>query len=259
MDFLLKILSYWWVLAPAVQCDTFQDTVAFLSNGGRKGRQTGYLTAGTYRINTFLFDLTLTDLVRIEDNKVGIITTLDGEPIEAGSIAGRLTDGHNNFQDADAFLRAGGNRGLQQQVVLAGLYNYNPWFVQAEQVDMVSIPIGSVGVVNSYVGPEGKDLSGDEFKHGNIVAKGHKGVWAEPLGPGKYPLNPYIMKTELVPNYAAGEPDENADRPETGRRTKKHLRNPAFSTGNAAGPGKGNRGGRYATRNRKSPARRANC
>ena len=187
------------VLAPAVACDSFQDTVAFLSNGGQKGRQAGYLTAGTYRINTFLFDLTLTDMTRVEENRVGIITTLDGEPIEPGNIAGKFVDGHQNFQDADAFLRAGGNRGLQQQVVLAGLYNFNPWFVQVEQMEMVTVPIGYVGVVNSYVGAEGADLSGEEFKHGNIVAKGHKGVWAEPFGPGRYPLNLYTMKVELVP------------------------------------------------------------
>ena len=187
------------VLAPAVACDSFQDTVAFLTNGGQKGRQAGYLTAGTYRINTFLFDLTLADMIRIEENRVGIVTTLDGESIEAGNIAGKQIEGHQNFQDADAFLRAGGNRGLQQQVVLAGLYNFNPWFAQVEQMEMVTVPIGYVGVVNSYVGTEGTDLSGDEFKHGNIVAKGNKGVWAEPFGPGRYPLNLYTMKVELVP------------------------------------------------------------
>lgn len=187
------------VLAPAVQCDSFQSATDFLTNGGQKGRQAYYLTAGTYRINTFLFDVTLADMTKIEDNKVGIITTLDGEPIEPGNIAGKHTDGHNNFQNADAFLRKGGNRGLQQQVVLAGLYNFNPWFVQVEEVDMVTVPIGYVGVVNSYVGAEGVDVSGDEFKHGNIVSKGQKGVWAEPYGPGKYPLNPYTMKVELVP------------------------------------------------------------
>ncbi|HND89353.1 MAG TPA: SPFH domain-containing protein, partial [Saprospiraceae bacterium] len=186
-------------LAPAVDADSFQDAVAFLENGGRKSRQAGYLTSGTYRINTFLFDVSLAEMTKIEDNKVGIVTTLDGEAIEAGSIAGKPVEGHNNFQNADAFLRAGGNRGLQQQVVLAGLYNFNPWFVQLEQVEMTTVPIGYVGVVNSYVGPEGTDVSGDEFKHGNIVAKGHKGVWAEPLGPGRYPLNPYTMKVEVVP------------------------------------------------------------
>jgi len=68
-----------------------------------------------------------------------------------------------------------------------------------ELVKMTEIPIGHVGVVISYVGDEGKDLSGVEFKHGNIIAKGFKGVWNEPLGPGKYPINPYIMKVELVP------------------------------------------------------------
>jgi uncharacterized membrane protein YqiK len=187
------------VLAPAVQCDTFQDAASFLTNGGQKGRQTACLTSGTYRINTFLFDVSLTDMTQIEENKVGIITTLDGEPIDVGSIAGRNVDGHNNFQNPDAFLRAGGNRGLQQQIVLSGLYNYNPWFVQVDQVDMVTIPIGYVGVVNSFVGEEGHDISGDEFKHGNIVKKGSKGVWMEPLGPGRYPLNPFTMKVEPVP------------------------------------------------------------
>jgi len=66
-------------------------------------------------------------------------------------------------------------------------------------VKMTEIAIGHVGVVISYVGGEGVDLSGAEFKHGNIVSRGQKGVWAEPLGPGKYPINPYIMKVELVP------------------------------------------------------------
>ncbi|MFY8109578.1 MAG: SPFH domain-containing protein, partial [Bacteroidia bacterium] len=48
-------------------------------------------------------------------------------------------------------------------------------------------------------GNEGQDLSGSEFKHGNIVTKGEKGVWAEPFGPGKYPVNTFIMRVELVP------------------------------------------------------------
>ena len=88
---------------------------------------------------------------------------------------------------------------MQEQVILAGSYFLNPWFVKMEMVKMTEIPIGHVGVVISYVGEEGKDLSGVEFKHGNIVAKGYKGVWNEPLGPGKYPINPYIMKVEMVP------------------------------------------------------------
>jgi uncharacterized membrane protein YqiK len=188
------------ILARRVDCDSFQDAVGFLTHGGQKGRQAAYITAGSYRINTFLFEILVADMTKIEENKVGIITTLDGTAVDSGSIAGKIVpENHNNYQDANLFLNAGGSRGLQQQIILAGSYNFNPWFLQMEQVDMVMIPIGYVGVVNSYVGPEGKDVSGDDFKHGNIVARGCKGVWSEPLGPGKYPLNPYIMKVELVP------------------------------------------------------------
>ncbi|MEN9611032.1 MAG: hypothetical protein RLZZ628_1846 [Bacteroidota bacterium] len=188
------------ILARRVDCDSFQNAEDFLKNGGQKGRQAAYITAGSYRINTFLFEILVANMTKIEENKVGIITTLDGVAVDSGHIAGKIVpENHNNFQDANLFLNAGGSRGLQQQIILAGSYNFNPWFLQVEQVDMVMIPIGYVGVVNSYVGPEGKDVSGDDFKHGNIVARGCKGVWSEPLGPGKYPLNPYIMKVELVP------------------------------------------------------------
>lgn len=188
-----------YILARKVECDGFQDAESFIKNGGRKGRQSSIITAGSYRINTFLFSVELTEMTTINDNQVGIVTTLDGKAIEEGNIAGKTIPEHNNFQDADAFLSNEGYKGLQQQVILAGSYNFNPWFVKVEQIRMTEIPIGYVGVVISYVGSEGKDLSGVEFKHGNIVARGHKGVWAEPLGPGKYPINTYIMRVEWVP------------------------------------------------------------
>jgi len=187
------------ILGRKVPCDTYQDSEAFLRNGGQKGRQTGIMTPGSYRINTFLFDVEMTDMISIPDNAVGIVTTLEGKPLEDGQIAGRIIGEHNKFQDADLFLNNGGYKGLQEQVILAGSYFLNPWFVKVDMVKMTEIPIGYVGVVISYVGSEGVDLSGVEFKHGNIVARGSKGVWAEPLGPGKYPINPYILKVELVP------------------------------------------------------------
>ncbi|MFN8311144.1 MAG: SPFH domain-containing protein, partial [Chitinophagales bacterium] len=187
------------ILGKYVDCDNFQDATKFLMQGGQRGRQASYITAGSYRINTMLFQISTTPMVRIQESMVGIITALDGLPIEAGQIAGKDIAGHNNFQDFDAFIKNGGNRGLQPQVILAGSYNLNPWAVQIEETPMTEIPIGFVGVVISYVGQEGHDLTGADFKHGNIVEKGFKGVWLEPLGPGKYPINKYTMKVELVP------------------------------------------------------------
>lgn len=187
------------ILGRKVDCDTFQDAAAFLQNGGRKGRQTAIIPRGSYRINTFLFEIEMYDMTNIPENAVGIVTTLEGKPLEEGQIAGRVIAGHNKFQDVDHFLNNDGYKGLQEQVILAGSYFLNPWFSKVEMVKMTEIPIGHVGVVISYVGEEGIDTSGAEFKHGNIVSRGQKGVWAEPLGPGKYPINPYIMKVELVP------------------------------------------------------------
>lgn len=189
------------ILARKVECDNFQNGKTFLLNGGQKGRQTQFLTAGTYRINPRLFKVFPCDITRISPNSVGIITILDGEPLEIGSIAGPHINGHNNFQNPDAFLANGGRRGLQEQVVLSGSYNFNPWFVNLEEIPMTEIPISHVGVVVSYVGPEGQDVSGADFIHGNIVEKGNKGVWRNTLDPGKYPINTKIMRVEVVPTY----------------------------------------------------------
>ena len=182
------------ILARKVPCDNFQDARLFLDNGGQRGRQTGFITAGSYRINTFLFDITIADQLVIHENRVGVITTLDGAPIERGQIAGRYVDGHNNFQDVDSFLNNGGNRGLQPQVVLAGSYYINPWAVQVEEWPMTDVPIGHVGVVISYIGEDGTDVTGENFRHGNIVAKGFRGVWMEPLGRGNIPSTSILRK-----------------------------------------------------------------
>lgn len=187
------------ILARKVDSDNFQDATAFLNNGGQKGRQSAFITTGSYRINTFLFEIVIADQIKIFENMVGIVTALDGDPIPQGQIAGKFVDGHNNFQDFDYFLEKGGNRGLQPQVMLAGSYYINTWAIQIEQNPMTDVPIGYVGVVISYIGEDGQDVTGESFKHGNIVSKGHRGVWMEPFGPGKYALNKYTTKLEPVP------------------------------------------------------------
>ncbi|MBZ0291269.1 MAG: flotillin family protein [Anaerolineae bacterium] len=200
------------ILGRIVECDNFQDARKFLLNGGEKGRQLGILTAGTYRINMALFTVITAHnasehemapaqlrVYTVEPDMVGIVTTLDGAALDEGEIAGLYLPGHDNFQNAQAFLNNGGKRGLQEQVLLSGSWNLNPWFVQVEQVPMTAIPIGYVGVVISYIGKAHEDISGLEFKHGDLVNVGHKGVWATPLYPGKHPINTRVMRVELVP------------------------------------------------------------
>jgi uncharacterized membrane protein YqiK len=76
------------VLGKPVDCDKFQDSQAFLENNGQKGPQAAFLTPGNYRINTFLFEIVMVPITSVHENKVGIVTTLDGEPLEKGEIAG---------------------------------------------------------------------------------------------------------------------------------------------------------------------------
>jgi uncharacterized membrane protein YqiK len=200
------------VLGREVPCDSFQDAEGFLLHGGEKGRQLHMLTTGQYRINPALFEVVTAakasaygltaaqlEVYRVSADRVGIVTALDGRPIAPGDLAGPAVFGHDCFQRAQAFLDAGGSRGLQEDVLLSGAWNLNPWFVSVELCPLTEIPIGYVGVVVSYVGDEHLDVSGDNFTHGDLVNRGRKGVWVEPLLPGKHPVNPRVMKVELVP------------------------------------------------------------
>lgn len=200
------------ILAKEVTCDDFQDAEGFLRNGGERGRQLAFLTAGTYRINPAMFEVITSHnahhhdmdgaelrIREIPPERVGIVTALDGRNIPTGDVAGPLVRGHDGFQRGQRFIEAGGCRGLQEEVLLSGSWNLNPWFAKVEEIPMTEVPIGHVGVVVSYVGREHVDISGDDFTHGDLVERGRKGVWVEPLLPGKHPINTQVMKVELVP------------------------------------------------------------
>jgi len=199
------------IIAREVPCDSFQDARAFLANGGERGPQMALIGPGTYRINPLLFRVELANAIDIPDNKVGVVTTREGCALAKGEIAGLTVEGHNMFQSPQAFIDNHGTKGLQEQVLLSGRYFINPRFATIEMVDMFEVPIAHVGVVIAYVGSEGKDVTGDQFRHGNLVSKGEKGVWIEPLDPGKYPINPYTHKVSNVPtanvvlNWATGK------------------------------------------------------
>jgi regulator of protease activity HflC (stomatin/prohibitin superfamily) len=160
---------------------------------------------------------------------VGLVTALEGEPLASGDIASRLggfadiaemeadpatTDAeiinvllgsknelHNNYQDFQGFLDAGGRIGLQHDPLLYGAYLLNPFLLRVELVPMLVVSQGQVGVVKGFVGLPTLDTSGEEFKFGSIVRPGHRGIWQEPLRTGKYAINPRIYAAELVPTF----------------------------------------------------------
>lgn len=210
-----KPLSGGRVLGKYVECDMFQSPQKFLENGGERGPQMRIVPQGQYRINPLMFAVSLADVTDIPDNMIGVVTAKDGAPLPTGEIAGDAVEGHDMFQNPQAFIDANGSKGLQQYPLLAGRYFLNPRFATVEQFEQTRVPIANVGVVIAYVGKEGKDLTGDTFKHGNLVSQGEKGVWIKPLDPGKYPVNPHTHKVELVPtanivlNWATGKTESH--------------------------------------------------
>jgi len=163
---------------------------------------------------------------------VGIVTTLEGQPLPSGDIASRLggfsdvasveadassdvtadarlietilgsqNDRHNAYQDFQKFLDLGGKIGLQYDPLLYGAYNLNPFLVRVEEVTMLVIEQGQVAVIKAYVGLPTQDTSGTEFKFGSLVRPGHRGIWQEPLRTGKYPINPRCYQAVIVPTF----------------------------------------------------------
>jgi uncharacterized membrane protein YqiK len=138
---------------------------------------------------------------------VGIVTVHDGPSMPSGEIIApevgtdlRQSDTfHNNFQEPEHFLRAGGFRGRQLQVLLEGTWYINRLFATVEAVAKIVIPVGNVGVVIFYTGPKTEDVSGDQYRHGELVINGSRGVWRDPLLPGKYAFNTYAGKIEIIP------------------------------------------------------------
>jgi uncharacterized membrane protein YqiK len=143
---------------------------------------------------------------KIIADSMGIVTVHDGPSLPPGEIIAPAVgvdrndkDFHNNFQDPEAFLRAGGRRGLQYVPLTDGTYFINRWFATIESIPKTIVPIGYVGVVVSYYGRSGQDLSGQQFRHGERVAEGERGVQEKPLGPGKYAFNTYAGNIIMVP------------------------------------------------------------
>ena len=222
--------------AVVAEANNFQDVTGFLKNGGQRGPQRGILREGTYAINLAQFivitageikaifnsskgervELVSMQKTLLERNafspviimghggeasdNMGIVTVHDGPSLQDGEIiAPYVGEEHSSFQDPEKFLELNGSRGKQIQVLTDGTYYINRLFATVEFRPKTVVPIGYVGVVVSFFGKEGVDTTGSEYKHGELVGSGCKGVLEKPLMPGKYAFNTDAGKVVLVP------------------------------------------------------------
>src|SRR5437868_1140242 len=148
----------------------FQDAEQFIASGGHKGPQVEILTPGTYRILTDsipfeggqerklgLFFIRLYDATVISENQIGLVDALDGAPLNPRDYVAAPVEGHDNFQDGNEFITAGGQRGPQKDILLPGTYYVNPMLFKVIPETAKEVKPGEVAVIVSNVGKDPGD------------------------------------------------------------------------------------------------------
>jgi uncharacterized membrane protein YqiK len=206
--------------AKVVECDNFQDAQAFINNGGQNGKQLAILPPGNYDINIEIFRVNVVPAINIPAGEIGLIIAQDGASILSGQILAKTVDS-NNFQDAEAFIKNGGQKGKQTAILTSGTYRINTelftvitsknaqeYGMKPEDLKVYTVESDKIGIATTF---DGKPLS-----NGNIAGAiidghnkfqnvqrfielgGYRGLQEEVLEEGSWNLNPWFVKVEQV-------------------------------------------------------------
>jgi uncharacterized membrane protein YqiK len=187
--------------------NSFQNGEQFLINSGEKGPQIQILPPGMYRINPVLFKVRKVPVIVIDKGRIGIVTSMDGQSIPPGRLLAKRVEGHSNFENGQAFLNNGGQKGPQIDILLPGTYRINTDLFHVEGQEATIIPANNVGLITALDGeplPENeyvaKSVTGhNDFQNASkfLEAGGQRGPQFDVLKPGTYYINPLIFKVEL--------------------------------------------------------------
>lgn len=110
----------------------------------------------------------------VEPGYMAVITAKTGKPLDPGQILARE-----------------GQKGIRELVLGEGRHFRNPILFDWEIMPIIEVEPGKIGIVTSKVGDK---LPPGEF----LAAKGQKGIWRRVLGPGKYRINPYGYRVDIM-------------------------------------------------------------
>ncbi|MCI4323962.1 MAG: hypothetical protein L3K03_08135 [Thermoplasmata archaeon] len=211
------------VVGDEIECNQFQDANAFLMGNGHKGPQSAILRPGQYRINTRAFVVNVVDATYIGDSEIGVVSAQDGVPLPSSlQIAPPSAGAHSYFQNGQAFLDGKGYRGPQLETLQPGLYYVNPLLFEVRSFKTIDVPPGTVAVLRSNVGEElvrprdrptpvgtserAIDSAPIHDASETLLPltddKGTRGIFRNPLAPGRYNLNPVAYTAYIVPTNA---------------------------------------------------------
>jgi uncharacterized membrane protein YqiK len=200
--------------------NNFQDPIAFIKRGGVKGIQLRTLPPGLWPIHPYLFRVSITKATVIPPSKVGVVTSADGAPLDAGRLHGKAIEGHRNFQDAEQFIASGGQKGPQVEILTPGTYRILTNSLPIEGGNEVKLGLFSIRLFDATVISENQiglveALDGapldprdyvatpveghDNFQDSNefIRRGGQRGPQKDILLPGTYYINPLVFKVIL--------------------------------------------------------------
>ncbi|MFN0095514.1 MAG: SPFH domain-containing protein [Dehalococcoidia bacterium] len=181
----------------------FQDAEAFLTNHGERGPQIELILPGRYRLNTDFFGVEIRPAIVVSANQVGLVTAKDGAPLPSGELVAAHVTGHTDYQDASAFILAGGQRGPQFDLLRPGTYYINPLMFDVTLDQVAVVERGEVAVLVSNVGAEPPvTTEEDRLSSGQeryVVPAGFRGIQREVAGPGVYYLNRWAYIAYVIP------------------------------------------------------------
>ena len=199
--------------------NNFQDPIAFIKQGGVKGIQMRTLPPGLWPIHPYLFRVSIAKTTMIPQGKVGVVTAADGDPLDSGRLVGKAIEGHRNFQDAEQFIRSGGQKGPQVEILTPGTYriltnslsmednSIRPGLFSLQLADATVINENQIGLVEAldgaplnprdYVATQVEGHS--NFQNGDAFLQrgGQRGPQKDILLPGTYYVNPMLFKVIL--------------------------------------------------------------
>ncbi|MEO8877757.1 MAG: hypothetical protein ABI461_19340, partial [Polyangiaceae bacterium] len=189
-------------------------TVALSNEVGVQARTLG---PGVHLLIPFIYHTQKHRFVVIGTDQVGLVRACTGASIPSGEFFAKPV-ACSLFQDGEAFLRGGGEKGPQVLILPPGEHRINPHLFTVDVMNAVIVTDAQVGLVESVGGKPcaagrifATPVDCDNFQDAAAFLEhgGQKGPQIAILPPGKYRINTALFKVEnrpvtIIPGGAVG-------------------------------------------------------
>lgn len=178
-----------------------------IATDGEMGVQAEVLSPGWhFGYWPLVYDVETTKLVEVKSGEVGLVESRDGVPLDRGQLFAPEVENaefKRMVEDARHFLGEGaGRKGSQSNVLTPGRYRINTALFNVRSVPTIKVPEAAVAVLKANFGePPSLEVAPAPGSEAVMLAgQNERGVRAEPLPPGTYPINPEAYTVSIVSN-----------------------------------------------------------